>query len=77
MEVSHGPEYRVVAPDGDRRGRLARCVRVALERLADLPAAGWYSGDLHVHMNYGGAYRNTPAGWRRRRGPRTCTWWRT
>lgn len=21
----------------------------------------WVSGDLHVHMNYGGAYRNTPA----------------
>ncbi len=21
----------------------------------------WASGDLHVHMNYGGAYRNTPA----------------
>src|SRR3989304_4766006 len=34
--------------------------RVVLERLADLPAQGWWSGDLHVHMNYGGAYRNTP-----------------
>ena len=21
----------------------------------------WVSGDVHVHMNYGGAYRNTPA----------------
>ncbi|MCJ7787177.1 MAG: hypothetical protein MUP20_00445, partial [Methyloceanibacter sp.] len=29
----------------------------------DLPAAtaSWYSGDVHVHMNYGGIYRNTPA----------------
>ena len=27
-----------------------------------VPAAGrWVSGDVHVHMNYGGAYRNTPA----------------
>ena len=26
-----------------------------------VPAEGhWVSGDLHVHMNYGGAYRNTP-----------------
>jgi hypothetical protein len=33
---------------------------LVLERLADLPARGWWSGDLHVHMNYGGAYRNTP-----------------
>ncbi len=24
-------------------------------------ALGWKSGDLHVHMNYGGAYRNTPS----------------
>jgi TolB protein len=31
-----------------------------LERLRDLPAAGWWSGDLHIHMNYGGAYRNDP-----------------
>ena len=35
-------------------------MRVALRRLDDLPARGWYSGDLHVHMNYGGAYRNDP-----------------
>ena len=35
--------------------------RLVLERLANLPARGWWSGDLHVHMNYGGAYRNTPS----------------
>jgi TolB protein len=61
LEVSRGPEYRVVrrtvmaAPDS------TTVVRVGLERLVDLSAAGWYSGDLHVHMNYGGAYRNDPA----------------
>ena len=44
---------------------VARCgahsVRVDL-RLHDLPASfgTWRSADLHVHMNYGGAYRNTP-----------------
>jgi hypothetical protein len=29
----------------------------------ELPAgfSSWVSGDLHVHMNYGGAYRNEPA----------------
>jgi dipeptidyl aminopeptidase/acylaminoacyl peptidase len=36
-------------------------VRVKLERLMDLPARGWWSGDMHVHMNYGGAYRADPA----------------
>jgi hypothetical protein len=35
-------------------------VRLALTRLADLPARGFWGGDLHAHMNYGGAYRNTP-----------------
>ncbi len=34
---------------------------LSLERLIDLPAAGWWSGDLHVHMNYGGHYRVDPA----------------
>ena len=29
----------------------------------DLPAEwrNWFSGDVHVHMNYGGSYRNSPA----------------
>jgi TolB protein len=34
-------------------------VRVRLGRFAALP--GWSSGDLHVHMNYGGHYRGTPS----------------
>lgn len=39
----------------------SRSVRVDL-RLHELPASfgAWRSADLHVHMNYGGAYRNTP-----------------
>jgi Tol biopolymer transport system component len=60
VEVWRGPEYRVarvnvVVPAGGRRVE-----RLILERLDNLPARGWWSGDLHVHMNYGGAYRNTP-----------------
>ncbi len=39
-------------------GKLAR-VRLALKRLANLPAKGWYGGSTHVHMNYGGNLRNT------------------
>ena len=60
VEVSHGPEFRAqrrsikVVPDSVVE------VRFVLDRLRDMPAAGWFSGDLHVHMNYGGAYRNTP-----------------
>ncbi|HEX6106853.1 MAG TPA: CehA/McbA family metallohydrolase [Gemmatimonadales bacterium] len=60
IEISRGPEWRAqthtVAVDSGQ----ARSLRVTLRRLADLPAEGWYGGDLHVHMNYGGAYRNDP-----------------
>ena len=64
-------EYTVVATRGLEYGRALRKVSVTagatttvqlrLPRLLDLPARGWWSGDLHVHMNYGGAYRNDPA----------------
>ena len=57
----HGPEYRPARADVTVRPGGTTVARLVLERLADLPAHGWWSGDLHVHMNYGGAYRNTPA----------------
>jgi TolB protein len=60
VEVSRGPEYRVVRRRVVVSADSTTSVRVALARLADLPARGWYSGDLHVHMNYGGTYHNTP-----------------
>jgi Tol biopolymer transport system component len=61
VEASRGPEYAIVhrelhvAPDENASADLV------LNRLADMPARGWWSGDLHVHMNYGGTYRNSPA----------------
>ncbi len=61
VEASHGPEFAIarlevrVEPDHSTEQDLV------LERLDDMPARGWWSGDLHVHMNYGGTYRNTPA----------------
>src|SRR2546425_2772450 len=61
VEGWHGPEYRVSRRDVEVPANRSVVHRVTLERLADLPAQGWWSGDLHVHMNYGGAYRNTPA----------------
>jgi hypothetical protein len=63
VEVLHGfertPERRVLATEAGRDAALA--VNLSVGALA-VPAAGaWESGDVHVHMNYGGAYRNTPA----------------
>jgi len=60
LEVSRGPEYRVQRRSLRVSAHSTVAVEMVLERLANLPAGGWYSGDLHVHMNYGGTYRNTP-----------------
>ena len=61
VEVTRGPAYRVWSRRVAVPADSAVAVRVSLERLADLGAAGWRAGDLHVHMNYGGAYRADPA----------------
>ena len=60
VEVWRGPEYRVARRELDVRADEVAPVRVPLTRLADMAGRGWWGGDLHVHMNYGGAYRNTP-----------------
>ncbi|HET6836612.1 MAG TPA: CehA/McbA family metallohydrolase, partial [Gemmatimonadales bacterium] len=65
VEISRGPEYRVSRSSVTVVADSTSRVRVVLQRLADLPREGWYSGDLHVHMNYGGAYRNSPLQLRR------------
>ena len=60
LEVTRGLEYRPVRRTLAVAAGETRQEGVALERIADWPARGWWSGDLHVHMNYGGAYRATP-----------------
>ena len=61
VSVWRGPEHeierRLINISGERDNRLT--VRV---RPLNLPEdwANWVSGDVHVHMNYGGTYRNTP-----------------
>ncbi len=60
LEVSRGPAFRVERRTVRIRKDQATNVSVSLRQLDDLTARGWYSGDLHVHMNYGGTYRNDP-----------------
>src|SRR5256885_17248778 len=55
IKIARGPGYAVVRRKVDAQAS----VTVTLPRLA-FPGK-WWSGDLHVHMNYGGRYRNTPA----------------
>ena len=61
VEVTRGLEHRPARREVAVEAGSVRTVRLALERLADLPARGFWGGDLHVHMNYGGAYRADPA----------------
>jgi len=61
VDVWRGPEYRPARREVTVAAGETRELRVPLARLSDMPSKGWWGGDLHVHMNYGGAYRNTPA----------------
>jgi hypothetical protein len=60
VEVTRGPETRVERRSVTIRAEADTTLRLTLRPLGDLARRGWVSADLHVHMNYGGAYRNTP-----------------
>ncbi|HKT60275.1 MAG TPA: CehA/McbA family metallohydrolase [Gemmatimonadales bacterium] len=60
VEVTRGPDYRVERRTVDVGAGRSVVLSVTLRPLAGLARRGWRSADLHVHMNYGGAYRNTP-----------------
>jgi TolB protein len=64
IEVMRGFEYGPVKQTIEVQEGKASCVVLpALKQIWDphKDSGQWVSGDLHVHMNYGGAYRNTPA----------------
>jgi len=63
VTVWRGPESAIEEREVDIAANATRRLRIATRRL-DLPRGWsdrWVSGDVHVHMNYGGTYRNTPA----------------
>ncbi len=72
LEVPAG-KVLVDVMKGPERVPVRRTVTVAAGSTVDLtvslparhwtdgPARTWVSGDVHVHMNYAGTYRNTPA----------------
>jgi len=61
VEALRGVEYAPVTRHVTITAGANHAERLLMRRLMDLPARGWWSGDLHVHMNYGGAYRADPA----------------
>ena len=49
VEAVRGWEYRPKSLTLDVAAGATATATITLERLADLPARGWYSGDTHVH----------------------------
>ena len=50
LVVTRGPEYRAHRSTFEVKADQTAAVSVELERYADMPAAGWYSGDAHIHV---------------------------
>ena len=62
VEVMHGFEHHVEKESVTITADSTALLTIHLRSFALPATAGsrWASGDVHVHMNYGGAYRNTP-----------------
>ncbi|MGD0179001.1 MAG: CehA/McbA family metallohydrolase [Terriglobales bacterium] len=62
VEVMKGFEYRFEKRTVEIAANQTGGTTIQLKAF-DIPASGhshWVSADVHVHMNYGGTYRNTP-----------------
>jgi TolB protein len=62
IEVMKGFEYEFEKKQIEVKNNGTAEVRTQLKKIAVPEDEGfrWVSGDVHVHMNYGGTYRNTP-----------------
>jgi hypothetical protein len=57
-----GPEHRVFRTEIELQPGKVRVLDLKLERWTDAWSRGWFSGENHIHANYGyGAWYNTPA----------------
>lgn len=50
LVATRGPEYRAYHGSFEVKQDETSTVNLALERYADLPSRGWYSGDSHIHL---------------------------
>jgi hypothetical protein len=56
-----GPEYKVATREIVVKEGQTQEATVELERWVHMAKGGWYSGELHIHANYGyGTWYNTP-----------------
>jgi hypothetical protein len=49
VEIERGPEYSLFADSFTLAAGRTKKLRVEVKRLVDMPAKGWWPGDLHVH----------------------------
>ena len=63
VEAMKGFEFGSAQKSVEMSANQIATVRLQLKRSVVPADSGtrWVGGDVHVHMNYGGAYRNTPA----------------
>ena len=62
LAVMRGPEFRLSETEVELHEGETLEHSVSLERWTNAAATGWYSGENHIHANYGyGAWYNTPA----------------
>ncbi len=50
LVVSKGPEYFTKTYEFSVNARASGEHEISVKRWSDLPAQGWYSGDVHIHM---------------------------
>lgn len=56
-----GPEYALATQDITIEAGKDREITIELERWVHMAKSGWWSGELHIHANYGyGQWFNTP-----------------
>jgi hypothetical protein len=61
LQAWHGPEYFVYKQEFDVAAGETKEVEVAMDRWINMPERGWFSGENHIHANYGyGAWYNDP-----------------
>lgn len=61
VQAWHGPEYQVFKEELEIKSGETREVKVLLKRWIHMPEKGWFSGENHIHANYGyGAWHNDP-----------------
>ncbi len=61
VDIMRGFEYGFEQQKVQIKPGATNHLTVRLQLIMPFEPAEWVSGDVHVHMNYGGTYRNTPA----------------